>query len=189
MQAIFPKDGKQCLVWRQLQRLSEIYRLRSVWYSHYSSVTDKFLWTSVFFIFLDCVINQNDTAIGQTNKCCLVKKLSVATCSNRREGQHHENRDKSVFVETHSDNITLVLFFKKEVRQKRQRLVGAGGTNWSAGGHLKSWAKKWTTHITRGPGKCSSRGPAALSHYSALPQRSNGGWDGAEPHTGHRGCN
>lgn len=143
----------------------------------------------LFFIFLDWVINQNDTAIGQTNKCCLVKKLSVATCSNRREGQHHENRDKSVFVETHSDNITLVLFFKKEVRQKRQRLVGAGGTNWSAGGHLKSWAKKWTTHITRGPGKCSSRGPAALSHYSALPQRSNGGWDGAEPHTGHRGCN
>lgn len=127
----------------------------------------------LFFIFLDWVINQNDTAIGQTNKCCLVKKLSVATCSNRREGQHHENRDKSVFVET----------------QKRQRLVGAGGTNWSAGGHLKSWAKKWTTHITRGPGKCSSRGPAALSHYSALPQRSNGGWDGAEPHTGHRGCN
>lgn len=82
----------------------------------------------LFFIFLDWVINQNDTAIGQTNKCCLVKKLSVATCSNHREGQHHENRDKSVFVETHSDNITLVLFFKKRSQTKKTK-IGGGGRN------------------------------------------------------------
>lgn len=62
-------------------------------------------------------------------------------------------------------------------------------TNWSAGGHLQPRAKKQTTHIVRSPGNCSSKGPAALSHYFALPQRSDGGWDGAEPHTGHRGCN
>lgn len=71
----------------------------------------------LFFIFLDWVINQNDTAIGQTNKCCLVKKLSVATCSNRREGQHHENRDKSVFVETQKRS------------QTKKTKIGGGGRN------------------------------------------------------------
>eukprot|EP00064_Thunnus_orientalis_P013405 superscaffoldBa00002175_g13444 len=50
-------------------------------------------------------------------------------------------------------------------------------------------SKGVNTHTARGPGNRSSKGPAALSHYSALPQRSDGGWDGAEPHTGHRGCN
>lgn len=62
---------------------------------------------------------------------------------------------------------------------------GGGGkkTSWSAGGCLSAWSKAMNTHITVGPGNCSS------THYSALPQRSGGGWDEAEPHTGHRGWN
>lgn len=56
-------------------------------------------------------------------------------------------------------------------------------TSWSAGGCLSAWSKAMNTHITVGPGNCSS------THYSALPQRSGGGWDEAEPHTGHRGWN
>lgn len=57
-------------------------------------------------------------------------------------------------------------------------------TNWSAGGHLQLRAKQWTAILPVVLGTA-----AALGHYSALPQRSDGGWDGAQPHSGHRGCN
>lgn len=62
-------------------------------------------------------------------------------------------------------------------------------TNCSAGGHLLPRAKGVNTRAARGPGNCSSEGPTALGHYSALPLRSDGGWEGAQPHAGHRGCN
>lgn len=61
---------------------------------------------------------------------------------------------------------------------------GKKTTNWSAGGHLQLRAKQWTAILPVVLGTA-----AALGHYSALPQRSDGGWDGAQPHSGHRGCN
>lgn len=76
----------------------------------------------------------------------------------------------------------LLALLKKQKSFWRQRWREI--TNWSAGGHLLPGAKKWTAIL---PGVLGTT--AALSHYSALPQRSDGGWDGAEPHTGHRGCN
>ena len=63
----------------------------------------------------------------------------------------------------------------KTKRGKNNKLV--------SGRPSPAWSKAVNTHIARGPGNCSSKGPAALRHYSALPQRSDGGWDGAEPHT------
>lgn len=57
-------------------------------------------------------------------------------------------------------------------------------TNLSAGGHLQSRAKERTAMLPVVLGTA-----AALAHYPALPQRSDGGWDGAQPHSGHRGRN
>lgn len=69
---------------------------------------------------------------------------------------------------------------KKHSEDKDEKKI----TNRSAGGHLQPRAKEWTATL---PGVLGTA--AALSHYSALPQRRDGGWDEAEPHTGHRGCN
>lgn len=130
----------------------------------------------------------------------LSENPSVVTRSDSRGGQHYERTKtphESVFVETYpQDDIndclkqplaSHTLLCRKNDSKDRDEKKNI--TNWSAGGHLQPRAKKRTTHIVRSPGNCSSKGPAALSHYFALPQRSDGGWDGAEPHTGHRGCN
>lgn len=140
-----------------------------------------------------------DTRPGQNNNSYLVKKSArVVTHSDSTNGQHAEETKavhESVFLETYpKDDInvwmrpplaSVVLFKKKKKRTTslwRQRWKEI--TNWSAGGHLQPQAKDGTAIL---PGVLGTA--AVLSHFSALPQRSDGGWDGAEPHTGHRGCN
>lgn len=54
---------------------------------------------------------------------------------------------------------------------------------------IRSQKKNQTVHITRKHENCSNKDPAALGHYSALPQCSSGGWDGTPPDVGQRGFN
>lgn len=117
------------------------------------------------------------------------------TRSDSTKGQHPQKTKavhESVFLQTYPEDdihvwlrpplVSLVLFLRKNIILKTK--TGKKITNRSAGGRIQPRAKEWTAIS---PGVLGTA--AALSHYSALPQRSDGGWDGAEPHTGHRGCN
>lgn len=143
------------------------------------------------FIFLDWVINQKDIASGQTNNCYLVQKLPVLWPTVILRKADILSRQKLCMNQccwgwqmhgwSHHWLYLFSFFIKKNHSEDKD---GKEITNWSAGGCLQPRAKEWTAILLGVLGTA-----AALSHYSALPQRSDGGWDGAEPHTGHRGCN
>ncbi|KAI4830149.1 hypothetical protein KUCAC02_001800, partial [Chaenocephalus aceratus] len=65
--------------------------------------------------------------------------------------------------------------------------VGVRQESWRGGSETAAGQPRAKERTPKQPGVLGTA--AARSHYPALPQRSNGGWAAAEPHTGHSSCN
>lgn len=146
------------------------------------------IWSPVYAYFK---ILSKDSASGQTNSCYHAEK--------ERKWADNVNVTLKISVEAKTSHESM---FLETIWGWHKRLHEAA----TGFAHSPFWGQRWKKKNQKHTGQqkavcclehrnehpcCqgSWETAAALSHYCALPQRRHGGWDGAEPHTGHRGCN